>query len=94
MTDFDERDLLTWAERAGFGEVHLDLRVTIEPHSPKSWEGFVASAPNPLVPTLAAAMREALTADEAQRFATSLRALVESGRGTDRMALAYLWASK
>jgi ubiquinone/menaquinone biosynthesis C-methylase UbiE len=94
MTDFDERDLLTWAERTGFGEVHLNMQVNIEPLAPKPWEGFVESAPNPLVPTLAEAMCEALTADEAQRFATYLRPLVEAGRGTHRIALAYLWASK
>lgn len=94
MTDFDERDLLSLAERAGFLEVHLDLQVTIEPHTPKPWDGFVERVPNPLAPTLAEAMGEALTAEEAERFSASLRPLVEAGRGTDRMSLAYLWASK
>lgn len=94
MTDFDERDLLNLAERAGFMEIHLDLQVTIEPHTLKPWEGFVESAPNPLAPTLAEAMGEALTAEEAERFTAYLRSLVEAGRGTERVALAYLWASK
>jgi ubiquinone/menaquinone biosynthesis C-methylase UbiE len=94
MTDFDERDLLSLAERAGFTEIHLDLQVTIEPHAPKPWEGFVESASNPLVPTVAEAMSEALTAEEAERFTVYLRSLVEAGRGIERMTLAYLWASK
>jgi arsenite methyltransferase len=94
MTDFDERDLLTWAERAGFGEVHLDVQINIEPLPVKPWEGFIESAPNPLLPTRAEAMREALTSDEAERFTAYLRPLVEAGQGTYRMALAYLWASK
>lgn len=27
MLNFDERDLLTFAERAGFAEIHLELQI-------------------------------------------------------------------
>jgi SAM-dependent methyltransferase len=94
MVDFGEYDLLTFAEKAGFGEVHLDLQVKIEPKQPAPWDGFVRSAPNPLAPTLEEALQEALTSIEAERFISHLRPLVEQGRGTDRGALAYLWAIK
>jgi arsenite methyltransferase len=94
MLDFDERDLFTFAEKAGFPEVHLDFQAEVKPPEPRAWEGFVQSSPNPLVPTLEEAMRQALTPEEAGQFTAYLRPLVESGRGTWRMAIAYLWAVK
>lgn len=94
MLDFDERDLVALAEGAGFTEVHLELRVDIERHSPKPWDTFLHTAPNPKAPTLEEAITEALSLEEAQRFVTHLRPLVEQGRGTRRSAVAYLWAVK
>lgn len=94
MMDFGEYDLLNFAEKAGFGEVHLDVQVDIRPLEPRNWEAFLRSAPNPLAPTLEEAMQEALTPAEAERFTNHLRPLVEQGQGTYRMALAYLWAIK
>jgi arsenite methyltransferase len=94
MMDFDERDLLKFAEKAGFGEIHLDLQVKIEPKEPEHWEAFLRSSPNPLAPTLEEAMQEALTPAEAERFTNHLRPLVEQGQGTYRIAVVYLWAIK
>jgi ubiquinone/menaquinone biosynthesis C-methylase UbiE len=94
MMDFDERDLLAFAERAGFGERHLELRVDVEAHPPRRWETFARTAFNPLIPSIAEAMAEALTAAEAERFAAHLRPLVEVGRGAMPFAMAYLWAAK
>jgi len=98
MLDFDERDLLTFAERAGFGEIHLELTAEIGPGSiftpSRRWEVAVRAAPNPLAPTLEEAIREGLTADEAERFTAYLRPLVEHGQGMRRSAVARLWAVK
>ena len=46
------------------------------------------------IPTLAEAMAEVLDVDEQRRFTDHLRPLVEAGRGTWRMAHAYLRAEK
>jgi ubiquinone/menaquinone biosynthesis C-methylase UbiE len=92
MFDYDERVLLRFAAEAGFGERHLELRVDIAPQSPQSWETVARSAPNPLAPTLEEAMAEALSTDEAARFTAHLRPLVEAGKGTFSVAVAYLWA--
>jgi len=94
MMDFDERDLLALAARAGFGERHLEFRADVEPPEPRPWETFAAMAFNPRIPTLAEAMAEALTPAEAARFAAHLRPLVERGEGAFPKALAYLWAVK
>jgi arsenite methyltransferase len=95
MVDFDERDLIVFAERAGFKEVHLELRIDVQfPTEGVSWEIHLRSSGNPRVPTLEEAIKQALTPDEARAFAAHLRPLVEAGQGTERLAVAYLWAIK
>jgi ubiquinone/menaquinone biosynthesis C-methylase UbiE len=103
LLNFDERDLLTFAERAGFAEIHLELQATIK--QPKlldasaetsrtSWETLLKSSGNPLDPTLEEAMAQALSPHEAERFTAYLRPLVETVQGYERQAVAYLWAVK
>lgn len=94
MIDFDERDLLRHAERAGFDERHLELRLDIAPHQPSDWTTFLRAAPNPLTPTLEQAMTTALIPEERARFTVHLRPLVERGDGTFAVAVAYLWGTK
>jgi arsenite methyltransferase len=73
MLDFDERDLLDLAERARFFPIHLDLEAEITPSEPRAWEGFLNGSGNPRIPTLAEAMRQALTPDEQQILTEHLR---------------------
>ncbi len=94
MLDFDERDLVAAAERAGFLPVNLHLEVEIRPHEPRPWKTFVSIAGNPKIPNLAEAMDQVLEAEERRRLTEHLRPLVEAGHGVWRMAHAYLWATK
>ena len=99
MLDFDERDLFTLAENAGFQEVRLDYRAETYSGSfsgmeDLTWEKFLQSAGNPKIPTPGEAMKEALTPEEAERFTAHLRPLVESARRKVRGAVAYLRAVK
>jgi arsenite methyltransferase len=95
MLNFDERDLLRAAERSGFREIHLELRVDIEPRLPAvTWDSFILSAGNPLIPSHSEAVAETLTPAEAERFEGHLRPLVESGQGELRHAVAHLWATR
>jgi arsenite methyltransferase len=94
MLDFDERDLVRLAEKAGFFPIDLDFHAEIKPSDPKPWPAFLNSSGNPRIPTIAQAMEEALTPAERDRFAKHLKPLVESGRGVWRMGLAYLTAVK
>jgi ubiquinone/menaquinone biosynthesis C-methylase UbiE len=94
MTDFDERDLVLYAEKAGFKEIHLELEIEIKPHQSVKWEEFMRTAGNPKIPTLEEAIQQALTPDEAETFVNYLRPLVESNQGVRRFARAYLWAIK
>jgi arsenite methyltransferase len=100
LIDFDERDLLDFAERAGFRNVELTYEANIEHGggarwgSEHSWETFIRIAPNPLAPSLAETIDQALTPEEAERFVAHMRDLFESKQGTARSAVAYLRAQK
>lgn len=96
LIDFDERDLLQWAEEAGFDPIRLVFEVKVEPRSwmSGSWEAVLHSSGNPLAPTLAEAIAEALTPEEARVFEAHLRPLVEADAGRRRAAVAYLSATK
>jgi arsenite methyltransferase len=94
MLDFDERDLIRFAEDVGFFPIDLELRAEVRSTDPKPWQAFLNSSGNPKIPTIAEAMDEALSPGERQEFADHLRPLVEEGRGVWRMATAYLKAVK
>ncbi len=98
MLNFDERDLIAYAEEAGFEEIRLELQVEVT--FPRrnaaledgAWETFLHTAGNPKIPTLEEAMRQVLTPAEAARFITHLRPLVEANQRMHRSATAFLWA--
>jgi ubiquinone/menaquinone biosynthesis C-methylase UbiE len=96
LVDFDERDLLSFAEEAGFDEIRLAYEARIERGSwlSGSWETVLRTAGNPLAPTIEEAITEALTAEERERFIAHLRPAVEANEGRRRMATAYLRAVK
>jgi ubiquinone/menaquinone biosynthesis C-methylase UbiE len=94
LLNFNEHDLLAHAEQAGFDEVHLELRADVVPNEPADWEAFARAAQPPPGTTLAEAIEQSLTAEEAARFVSHLRPLVETGAGKKRWAAAYLWATK
>lgn len=94
MLDFDERDLVTMAEHAGFKQIHLDLRIDIEATPRIDWDRFVRQSGNPLSPTLGEAMDRALTLTERESLTAYLRPRVESGSGISRRAFAFMSASR
>jgi arsenite methyltransferase len=94
MTDFDERDLVRFAEEARFKEIHLELQIEIKPPEHGDWERLINIAGNPKIPTVAEAMHQVLTPEEIEIFVNHLRPLVEAKQGVRRSAVAYLWAVK
>jgi ubiquinone/menaquinone biosynthesis C-methylase UbiE len=95
MVDFDDRDLVRHARDAGFSEISLELRVSVNNHKdPVPWERFLRMSGNPLQPPFQEAVQQVLSAQEADDLARHLRPLVESGTGLGRTALAYLTAVK
>jgi len=94
MLDFDERDLVAFAEQAGFFPIELELNAEIRAIEPRPWEPFLNSSGNPRIPTISEAMNRALSPEERERFAAHLRPLVEEGNGVARSAIALLRAVK
>ena len=79
---------------AGFIGVAQQLNIAVGPTQPLPWQAQVNIAGNPRIPTLGEAMQQALTPEEADRFAAHLRPQVEHGRGDRRVAACYLWAAR
>ena len=78
ILNFDERDLLAWAEKAGFTSIEMDYRAQVDvpmESAPGDWETLKRTAPNPLVPTYEEAMAATLTAAERDRLEDHLRGL-------------------
>ncbi len=100
LIDFDERDLIAFAERAGFRKVELIYEANVDRDAGAhwgndvGWDTFLRIAPNPLAPSLAEMIDDALSPEEAERFVSHLRPLFEGKKGTSRSAVAYLRATK
>jgi arsenite methyltransferase len=97
MVDFDERDLLTWADAAGFESVELDYRAELRaPADPiTDWEGLKRTAPNPLAPTYGDAIAGVLTPEERERLDAYVQGLVEAGTPTRRtLGMVFLRADR
>lgn len=91
MLDFDERDLVRYAELAGFAEIDLELRVTVKNGKrPVPWDRALRMSGNPLVPSLGEALERTLSPQEISEFTAHLKPLAESGTGRERQAVAYL----
>ncbi len=95
MLNFNERDLFSLAEKAGFAEIDLELKLELKPNPEiLTWDVFLKWAGNPKIPCLAEAMDAVLTDDEKEQFTAHVRPQLESGKGQIRSALAYLCATK
>jgi SAM-dependent methyltransferase len=98
MLDFDERDLVRFAEAAGFTKIDLEFQAHIDcksvPSTRRDWDRAWRSADNPRVPTLEEAVKQALTSEEAEAFVAYLRPKVEAEPRMARWARAYLWSVK
>jgi arsenite methyltransferase len=98
MFNFDERDLLTSVERAGFAKIALDYEVRIGKPPPVGgpirWDAFYNMSGNPNEPTVREVVERALDADEVHQFERHLRPLVERGDGVRHFAESYLSAVK
>jgi arsenite methyltransferase len=95
MLNFDEDDLLTFIQEAGFTAVAATLQMNFNSTLNKStWEEFLEIQSTPLVPTIGEAIAQSLTPQEAEQLEAHLRPLVESGRGLTRTATIYLSAAR
>jgi arsenite methyltransferase len=102
MLDFDDRDLVRFAEDAGFREIHLGRHIAVQPAGigepgsvlhPLDLATFLDIAPNPLAPTVGETIDHALDGAERERFLAHLRCALTERRAVRRTAVAYLTAA-
>jgi SAM-dependent methyltransferase len=94
MLNFDEHDLLSRCEAAGFVDLHLALHIFVRPATPQPWDRAIGIPGNPNIPSAREAMAQVFTPEEAARYEAHLRPQVEAGRAVVREAVAYLAAMK
>jgi arsenite methyltransferase len=95
MMNFGERDLLELAITAGFGEVRVELVLDRKRGGwVKDWDSLLKTSPNPNAHTVGEMIAGALTSEEAARFESYMRPVVERGRGVMESAFAYVRALK
>jgi len=94
ITNFTERDLLILLQKAGFNEVHLELRIDIQKAVPMPWNTYLAIAPRPGAPPLRDILRTSFSESERQSYENTFRPVVESGEFLDHNSVAYLTAVK
>ena len=94
IANYSERDMIRFAQIAGFSELHLELHIDTLPSIVRSWDVFINSSPHPLAPPLSVIMSEQFTAEERQLFERTMRPVIEDPKAvtTDRML--YLTAKK
>ena len=93
MLGFDERDLLGWAEQAGFTGLRLEYQVQVSGRHVAAGTDlatFLRSAPNPLVPTREQLLEDALDPDDRALLTQHIAGQLTTGRGRNREAVAYL----
>lgn len=97
MMDFDDRDLASLAEKAGFARVHVECHIDVDQargNAPVSIDALLDSAPNPNAPTVREALTTALTESEQVQFSSALETAFNERRRIGRMAVAYVSATK
>lgn len=97
LTNFDERDLFSHAEEAGFDQVNMTYTADTAPWPIETtdWDTLLATALNPLDPTIGEQIAASLSDDERVEFEAHLRPLVEHAAPREgRSAIAFLLATK
>ncbi len=94
MLDFDDRDLVRLCMAAGLTDVLAEVEIRTGVSNPMRWETAVNVPGNPKIPSLAEAMADLFTPEEARSFESYLRPLVETGGRATVSAVAFVRATK
>ncbi len=91
MTNFSERDLVSFAMQAGFVDIHMEFHIDIGQSISNTWDSLLDSTPFPWTPTLRTCMDEQFNEEERQLFEQVMRS--EVGQGQLRAASRMAWIS-
>lgn len=94
LANYSERDLIRFAQAAGFADIHLELHIDVLPAMVRTWEAFIDSSPHPLAPPLRAIMAEQFSPEERELFERSMRPVVVDPQAVSTDRMVYLTARK
>lgn len=94
MFAFDERDLLRYAEAAGFVDLQLAYTAEVTRSGGGTVDDMLRRAPNPLVPPLGEIVASALAPPEEAALRERFAAELAASRQDWRLATAYLSANR
>lgn len=94
IANYSERDMIRFAQVAGFTELHLELHIDIQPSIVHSWDVFISSSPHPLAPPLSVIMAKQFTLEERELFERSMRPVIEDPKAVSTDRMLYLTARK
>lgn len=94
LANYCERDLIRFAQSAGFVDLHLELHIDVVPSAAITWEVFVNSSPHPLAPPLSTIMAEQFSPEERALFERSMRPVVEDPKAVSTDRMVYLTARR
>ncbi|GLR68909.1 hypothetical protein GCM10010909_35910 [Acidocella aquatica] len=94
LASYGERDLLRFAQQAGFSRLHLELHMDVRPNETTDWAVFCATAPHPWAPGLGEILATRFTPQERATLEAALRPEVEAGRLTTASRMVFLSATK
>ncbi|HQT63755.1 MAG: hypothetical protein B7Z75_01905 [Acidocella sp. 20-57-95] len=94
LTNFTERDLVRFAQQAGFVDIQMAFHIEVKPEPPTTLEAFLATAPHPLAPSPKEFMAANFSPAERDYICQNLRHMVEQPVRTSIDRVAYLTASK
>ncbi len=94
ITNYSERDLVSFFRACGFAEIHLELHIDVLPVVHTSWETFIRTAPHPLAPSLGEILAERFTAEERQILEEDVRRALAAPKSVGIERIAYLTATK
>ncbi len=94
IANYSERDLVRFAQAAGFGGIHMELHIDIAPSIVTSWDVFLRSSPHPLAPALSVILAEQFSAEERHFFEQVFRPVVEDPKSVTADRIVYLTARK
>ena len=94
IVNFSERNLVNFANAAGFTAIHMRLHIDIMPSLVTNWSVFLGISPHPWAPSLATILEKSFSPDERDLFEKLVRPTVESGKAVTTDRVAYLNARK
>ena len=94
ITNYTERDLVQFAQAAGFSEIHMEFHIDLLPFSMTSWEAVLSSSPHPWAKPLNVILEEQFTAEERQILKQALLQTLSAPNSVAVERIAYLTATK